>query len=175
MKSKIFDFLLGWDFISAFIAVVLTCIFVPEYMSMKFVLSFYNVGISVLSIVFSVFFAALAIIISASDNEFIDFMEEDGSFTRLVWTLKFTLKALFISLVYSIVLYITTNYYIEGIEVKSNERWLQHSILFIMFEALFIYSMVSTVMGVNNSIIFTQFRIRFLKQKKLKDKNEAPK
>jgi hypothetical protein len=171
MKKKIIDIIAGWDFIISILVFVLIYIFVPEYMEMKFTLSFYNIGISVLSIVFSVFFAALAIIVSASDNEFIDFMEENGHFTHLIWTFRFTLFLLFLSLVYSIILYMCTNYYIE----TYTEKWYQHSIFFSIFSMLFTYSMVATVMGVNNSIKFTGFRLQYLKAKKekIKDKNKT--
>lgn len=168
MKRKIIDIITGWDFIISIITSLLIYIFVPQYMEMKFTLSFYNIGISVLSIVFSVFFAALAIIVSASDNEFIDFMEENGHFTHLIWTFKFTLFLLFISLAYSIILYMFTNYYIE----TYTEKWYQHSSLFALFAMLFVYSMLSTVMGVNNSIKFTDFRLKYLKIKKSKEKDK---
>ena len=173
MKRKIIDFILGYDFIIAVIATGVSFYYIPEYIDMKFALSFYNIGISVLSIVFSVFFAALAIIVSASDNDFIDFMEEDGSFSTLIWTYKFTLFALFVSLVYSIVLYVSTNYYLDGVRIQENEFWTQHSVFFLIFELLFIYSLVSTVMGVKNSILFTEYRLRFLKHKKSDKKDKS--
>ncbi|WP_204745135.1 hypothetical protein [Flavobacterium silvisoli] len=126
-------------------------------------MSFYNIAISVLSIIFSLFFAALAIIMSSSDNDFVSFLDEDGTFTYLMWTFKAVLISLFISLVYSIVLYTGTSYYIE---TKDPQIWLQHKSLFISLVLLFTYCMIATGLSVKHTIKFSEYRSTFLRIKR---------
>ncbi|MBK7434577.1 MAG: hypothetical protein IPI66_12240 [Chitinophagaceae bacterium] len=91
--------------------------------------------ITVLSIIFSLFFAALAIIMSSTDNDFIKYMEErvNKGFTRFMNTFKVVLVALFLSLIYSIVLYTTTDFYIKN----NNDTAVQNKYLFIVFQFCF--------------------------------------
>src|ERR1041384_3873475 len=104
MSNKI-KMLFGWDLLLATTATVALYVFMPEQISNGFARDLYGVGISVLSIVFSIFVAALAIIMSASDDEFLKFLESDGLYTLLLWGFKFTLFLLFVALMYSLILY----------------------------------------------------------------------
>ena len=65
--------ILSWDFGITLLSVFETYLVLPEYINMNFALSFYNVAMTVLSIIFSLFFTAMAIIMSSSDNDFIEF------------------------------------------------------------------------------------------------------
>ncbi|RXM42262.1 hypothetical protein BOW57_17080, partial [Flavobacterium sp. YO64] len=78
---RVKSFIYCWDFGIAFFATLITYYFLPDYINMKFTLSFYNVAMTVLSIIFSLFFTAMAIIMSSSDNDFIEFLEETKTFT----------------------------------------------------------------------------------------------
>lgn len=88
----------SFDFGVAISVGVAIFVFCPKTISMILARDFYSVGVSVLSIVFSVFFAALAIIMSSGDNEFIRFLNVDGSYTEIIWSFRFTVLTLFISL-----------------------------------------------------------------------------
>jgi hypothetical protein len=161
--------LFSWDIYLSLPLSLISYFFLPKYLEMEFTLSFFNIGITVISIIFSLFFAALAIIMSSSDNDFLEFLEQKNQFTTLLWTFKVTLIALFCTLIYSIVLYTGTQYYI----VHFNPiKWEQHKILFIFFEFLFLYSMIATGLSINDTIVFSKFRAKFLKQQSDKAKNE---
>ena len=67
---------ISWDFMIALLSVIITFFLLPEFVNIKFALSFYNVAMTVLSIIFSLFFTAMAIIMSSSDNDFIAFLEK---------------------------------------------------------------------------------------------------
>ena len=101
------DVIISGDTLAAF-GIWLVCqMFLPERIANSAASSIYSVGISVLSIVFSVFFAALAIILSASDDSFVTFLEETGDYTGLVRTFRFTLWALFGALSLAIISYVS--------------------------------------------------------------------
>ena len=60
---------------------VVFAVLLDDWVPNEFAKDIYSIGISVLSIVFSVYFAALAIIISASDDDFVAFLEETGDYS----------------------------------------------------------------------------------------------
>lgn len=155
------------DTIISLIVSVCLIIFLPEQIKSSFALSFYNVGITVLSIIFSLFFASLAIIMSSTDNDFIDFLEDENekAFTVLMETFKFVLIMLFVSLIYSIVLYTTTEYFIK---VHKEATALQTKWFFIIFQFLFSYSLIATALSVNDTLTFTSMRTKFLSSRKIK-------
>jgi len=159
---KINEVILSWDFVISIVLTLASAIFMPVMLKISFCISFYNIGITVLSIVFSLFFAALAIIMTSSDNDFIEFLELDGTFSALLTTFKFTLTVLFISLVYSIILYVSSDYFAK----YHDENFLQHKIFFLVFEFIFSYSLLATGFSIKDTIIFSDKRAQFLKQNK---------
>ena len=162
MKIKSKDIFLSWDFVIAIILTLATYALLPSTLQLEFCKSFYNIGITVLSIVFSLFFAALAIIMASPDNDFINFMEEEGDFTDLLYRFKFVLITLFISLIYSIVLFVMTEYKLSTLHVQTGA---QHFIFFLVFEFLFSYSLIATLLSVDDTIKFSKFRARFISNK----------
>ncbi|HEX8235983.1 MAG TPA: hypothetical protein VF600_08500 [Abditibacteriaceae bacterium] len=161
---KIKDIFLSADFIGAVaIAIALTGL-LPTHLDNDFAKDFYSIGISVLSIVFSVFFAALAVIISASDNDFVMFLEEDGSYSNLIKVFRFTLGILFVALLYSVALYGLTAVWITSKGETQGKWW------FITFCFLFLYSLFSAYNSTYDSINYAKFRAIYLKQQK-QDRN----
>jgi hypothetical protein len=155
--------IISWDFVIAFLSVIITFFLLPEFIIMKFALSFYNVAMTVLSIIFSLFFTAMAIIMSSSDNDFIAFLEEKNSFTELLWSFKVTLFLLFLSLILSIILYTGTSYWID---TNINVVWLQNSKLLLLLEFCFLYGMSSTWFCIMDTVKFSEYRAIFLKKNK---------
>ena len=78
---RIRDVFFSWDFIFSTIIVGILIILLPTYISAQFAQDVYSMAITILSIIFSVFFAALAIIISTSEDDFVRFLEDDGIYT----------------------------------------------------------------------------------------------
>lgn len=161
---KISNIILSWDFVISIILTLVTAIFLPSMLKISFCISFYNTGITVLSIIFSLFFAALAIIMTSSDNDFISFLEEENDFTALLDSFKITLAMLFVSLIYSIILYISSDYFAKN----NNSEFQQHKIFFLLFEFLFTYSLLSTALSVKDTIKFSDLRGQFLNKKNKK-------
>jgi len=153
MKTS--DVLWSWDFISSSLIGLALYFVMPYILINGTVLVFYNTGITVLSIVFSIFFASLAIIISASDNDFIKFLEVDKTYTRLLQMFKFTLYVLFIGLVYSILLYSYSSYFSKVTDG-------QNKIFLSVFSFLFLYGLFCTFNSTKHSIKYAIYRVRFI-------------
>jgi hypothetical protein len=166
IKNIYRTYIKSWDFAISIAVSVILFIILPTYIKGVSATSFYNVGITVLSIIFSLFFASLAIIMSSTDNEFIMYLEENNLFTEIMETFKFVLVLLFISLIYSIVLYSTTDYYIKQ---HGELISFHHKGLFILFQFLFTYSLIGTALSVGDTISFTTYRTKFLITKKAKE------
>lgn len=165
------EIIISWDIFIALVLSVLSYFFFPDFVSMKFTIEVYGVGISVLSIIFSLFFAALAILMSSSDNDFIVFLEEENDYSDLLSSFKFTVMLLFLSLVYGLILYIGTYYYI----IQKAKSYDQHISLLVIFIFLFSYSLLASIFSVNDSLKFSEFRARFLKSKKTKTTKDSKK
>jgi hypothetical protein len=156
--------ILSLDFIGALIGTVLTAIFCPSLISISMAKDFYSVGVSVLSIVFSVFFAALAIIMSAGDNEFIAFLHEDGSYSEIVWSFRFTVVILFVSLLTAL-----AEYAYAGFRISHDAQW--HSKWFlVVFVASFSYSLLAVAQAVFDAIKYSSVRVRFMNTKRIGNK-----
>ncbi|KAF2341570.1 hypothetical protein [Flavobacterium tistrianum] len=168
MKRRIKSIILCWDFGLTFLVTLLTFFILPDFIIMKFTLSFYNVAMTVLSIIFSLFFTAMAIIMSSSDNDFIEFLEERNTFTELLWSFKFTLLVLFVSLILSILMYCTTSYWLETYE-EANCIWWQSKIFLLVLEFLFLYGMFATWMCIIDTVKFSKFRSKYLAEKNKKN------
>lgn len=162
---KINNYVLSWDFILSCLFTLFSAIFLQFEINASFTLGIYNIGISVISIIFSLFFAALAILLTNQDDEFILFLEENNYFIKLIEGFKFTLIALFVCLIVSIILYSYTSYLI----MKNNDKIVVSTLYFYIFEFFFCYSLFSTLWSVLDTITFTTFKIQFLKQKNSTD------
>jgi drug/metabolite transporter (DMT)-like permease len=146
----------SWDIWVALGAAGLAWFVLPSFVSNDLVINLYNVGISVLAIVFSVFFAALAIIISSGDNDFIQFLEETGDYSTIISSFRSALVLLFFALLYSLLIYASTAIWIAGKLTEQNSLW------FVLFVFLFIYGLTSTALSSFDAIRYASFRVRFL-------------
>lgn len=155
MKPK--DIIVSWDFTIALMVGGLTCYYSPEKVFHDVALAFYNTGVSVLSILFSVYFAALAIILSSSSDEFVKFLEKDGSYSAIIKLYKYTLAILFIGLVASIGLSLITSFASKG-SVNSQSKFYISSFAF-----LFSYAVFCSYNSARDAITYSMYRMKFLK------------
>jgi hypothetical protein len=154
---KLRSIIWSWDFLCAISFTIVIALILPCKVSNEFAHDLYGIGISVLSIVFSVFFAALAIIISSSDDNFVRFLEENGDYSRLINSFIFTLYSLFLALLYSLSLYGLTAAWI------AQECPLQPFWLLVIYCFLFLYSLFAVLYSIHDSIKYTKYRIKYLK------------
>lgn len=167
--SKIRSILIAPDIIASLLIALLVLILSPDRISNELSRDIYSVGITVLSIVFSVYFAALAIIISSSDDEFVDFLEQKGDYTALIGNFRFSLAVLLFALVYSLVLYTLTTVWFYNKIVEQSEY------LFTVFIFVSTYGLLATFAASNDAINYALYRTKFLRVKREKESQRSPK
>ena len=74
MNEKLRSLLYSWDWILALLTVLTVSYFIPGGTTFEMAKEIFQMGITVLAIVFSIFFAALAVLITAGDNQFVHFL-----------------------------------------------------------------------------------------------------
>lgn len=153
---KISDVIFSWDLIISVLASALIYILFPVEVNNIFAKDLYGVGISVLSIIFSVYFAALAVIISSSEDEFVKFLKTKKFYDPLINIFKWTLGALFISLLYSLIVYLITSNYIY-LNKENQSIWL-----FDLFIFLCMYSLISTGLSCKDALKYANYRSDYL-------------
>ena len=149
---------------------VLLYLILPQKVNTAFVLELYSICLTVLSIIFSIFFAASVIILSSGADDFVIFLEQVEGYSTLIWTFKYTLYVLFLALLYSLVAFGMASY---SIKIEKNSDYPKF--LFIIFVFLFLYGLFSTLMSTLDAYRFAHNRMRFLKIKKKKKEIEEEK
>jgi hypothetical protein len=153
------NIILSWDTIIALMATMASIIIVPNNINNEFCTTIYGTAISVLSIIFSIFFASLAVIMAFPDNEFIEFIEHPTNmFSRLISYFKITLGALFLALIYTIFIFMLSNY------TKQNTTCTKP--LFCIFIFLFTYGLFATAFAVLVTLKLTINRAKYICQKR---------
>lgn len=157
---KIKDVIFCWDFIIAIIISIATYIIIPIHLQGSFVKDIYSMGISVLSIIFSVYFAALAIIISSGDDDFVKFLNSEGHYQAIISTFKYSIFMIFVALLYSLGLFIYVSF-----ALSKNTNYTQSYAFFVSYIFIFAYSMFCVFNSTIDSIRYSSYRIRYLKIK----------
>lgn len=150
------NIILSWDFGLAVALALASWLLLPGWVSNVLAKDLYTIGINVLAIVFSVFFAALAIIISSSDNDFINFLEEFGDYTKIISTFQFSLLVLFVALIYSLIMYALTSAWMVDKFVE------QPRISVVAFIFLALYGLFAAFSSARDSITYSKLRAKFL-------------
>jgi len=150
-------YILSFDTLIAFIASGVSFYAMPDYVSFDLSISIFEMGIGVLSITFSIFFAALAFIISSSDDDFVSFLQELKVYDKIINTFTITVVSLFVALVYSILAFIFTSFYkYKDASLSLNEWFLA------IFCFLFFYSLIATALSTNDALKYSERRLRFI-------------
>ncbi|MGB5769357.1 MAG: hypothetical protein WBM32_05725 [Crocosphaera sp.] len=161
---------LGWDFLVSLAISLISYFAINVSISNLFAKDIYGIGISVLSIVFSVYFAALAIIIASSDDGFVDFLEKQGVYQEIIWTFRYSLFILFIGLLFSLIIYALTSAWITFSDA-ARQNSLQPREYFAVFIFLFSYGLFCSLNSTLDSIKYALRRSRYLQIKRNNDEN----
>lgn len=104
-------YILSYDL---FLSIILTlvsinifCWYGDNYLLLSLLDKLTDAGVTVFSVIFPLFFAAFTIIITSSDDDFAKFLKENNFYDEIINTFKFTLLLVFITFLYSILLYST--------------------------------------------------------------------
>lgn len=157
MKQALKSIFFSWDFLLAIAIAIALYFFLPLLIPAKIVKPIYEVSISVLSVIFSVFFAALAVLITAGDNEFVRFLEEDGSYKKIIFTFKVTLILLFIALLFSIFSFVTILPFTE-----TDIEFVYPKIMVVLFAFIVLYALLASISSTIDAIKYAEFRARYL-------------
>jgi hypothetical protein len=168
MIGKIFiKYIWSFDTIFSLITSMMCIYFLPNFINGDLAKDLLSMGIGVLSIIFSIFFAAIAFIISASDDKFVSFLEEEGLFTDLINSFKWTVGSLFIALFFSIIIYSITSF-----NITYNEDFKVNEYILCVFCFLFFYSLIATILSTNDAIKYSKSRIKYINKKMTKKKRK---
>lgn len=168
MKDFIRTYLLSPDTGFALAVAIALAILGPQAYPVEFAKDAYSTGIAVLSIVFSVFFAAMANIISASDDEFVMYLLERDHYRQIIDAFRVTLFSLGVALASSVVLYLATSLSISlNASSTSSKVTEQSSFWFVGFAVLFTYGMGAAFGVAMDAIRWAKARSVFLENKKL--------
>ncbi len=170
-NSTIHKIVISWDFALGILVAVLFFGIGPEEINYKISNEIFSVVISTLSIIFSVFFAALAVLISSGDDAFIIFLEDVGLYKEIIWYFRYTLFILFFVLLISIFLFVTTLFQADLIQPGIYPKYLIGVYLGLVGYALF-----CSINSAIDSIKYAQARSKFLQiKRKLKtETNKDP-
>lgn len=157
MKNALRSIFLSWDIAVASLVTVGLYLWLPPLISANVLKPIYEVSISVLAVIFSVFFAALAILITAGDNEFVRFLEEEGLYRRIIFTFRVTLILLFVALLISIISFVTILPYAEA---QTQFLYSKGQVLFFAFISL--YALLASVGSTMDAIKYAEFRATFI-------------
>lgn len=123
-----------------------------------FVKDIYNIGISVMSIIFSIYFASFSFIISSSNDDFVRFLINKDRYKDIITLFKISLYIIFISLVFSIFSYINTAFLI-------NESFSgQHKYYFSLFCFFFSWGLGTSLSISLETLKYAITRVNFIKK-----------
>jgi len=141
----------SWDFLVAVIVVLLCAWVLPSRLPSCTAEAIALASVSMLSIIFSVFFAGLAVLLSSSDS-FVLFLEEEGDYSHLLTIYQLTLASLFLALVVSLALFVLCQFSSQYIR----------SVWFSLYLGIVFYSLFATMGSVQDSIRFARSRAEYL-------------
>lgn len=147
----------SWDIWVAIVCASIVFFLLPSRIDSNFAKDSYFAGLSVLSVIFAIFFASLAIIMSSSHDEFISFLEEKDGYTKIIGTFRYTLMLLFIALLLSLVLYVYTSYTISPTSLVQS-KWA-----FTIFTFISLYALFAVIMSTSEVINYSKYRAIFLR------------
>lgn len=153
------DIFFGADMLLSILVGLASCAIVSptDVISGSILKDVYSIAINILAILFSMFFAALTIIVSINDSAFVAFLEEDNLMTNILKYFKFSLTVTFIVLFSTILLYIMTVF------KSNNSNWGQYAGQFSLFLWAFSYSIFAILVSAIDAIRLFNARVKFVR------------
>lgn len=148
--------LFSWDLWCALGLVAIMAFVIRRDVEARTAKGVFEISVTVLSIVFSVFFAGLTVLITAGDNEFVRFLEEDGAYRAIIWTFKFTLFLLFFALLFAIALFVSV------LSLDDLRQYVFPKWLLLLFGFITIYSLFAAFNSSLDTIKYAEYRARFI-------------
>ncbi|SRR5258708_2320273 len=153
--------IVSWDFTGAVASAAVVAAVTPHWILNTAAQDLFRVGTSVLSLLFSIFFAALAVIVSAANEEFLMWLESDtrsqekSDYQKIVSAYRLSLVTLFLALIITLWFFGYTTIRI-GNGVRHQHNWFLVTFTFFFFYGLFV-----AVQSSFYAVRFSQFRNEF--------------
>ncbi|MFN2303448.1 MAG: hypothetical protein ACK2TV_06920 [Anaerolineales bacterium] len=160
-SDKIKSVVLSWDFLTALLIIVVFALIVPVTLPVGIAREIFSVSVSVLSIVFSIFFAALAVVMTAGDNQFVGFLKRYELYEPILWSYRLTLLLLFFSLLLSLILYIAILPMSANVMLQEPDPAYPSWILLI-FGFFAFWSLFATANAALDAIRYAQYRASYM-------------
>lgn len=161
LRAKLRKLFRSRDFYAAAMAGLLVLLFAPDWVSLTLAKEVLSITVSVLAIIFSVFFAGVAVIITAGDNDFIAFLQLDGTFTRILWSYKATLMILFGALVFSLGFLLTVLVYSEMSPILPSSAYVPKWALVALAVAS-VWALFAALGAAADAILYANLRVRYI-------------
>ncbi len=149
----------SWDTALAIGVIAGLFLTLPASLPLEFARDAYLAAISVLSIIFSVYFAALAVIIASTDDGFVCFLQSRGHYEKLMFSFGLTQLSLFSALIFSIGMYLFASFCIVSGET------MQVKYYFLAFMGLFAYSLLAAFGATKDALKYSRRRAEYLARK----------
>lgn len=111
------------------------------------------------SLLFSIYFVSVNFIFSSSEDEFVLFLIRDGFYDELLYGFKWTMGALFVSLLFGAMSYLTAVH----LQILGESTVASASTV-IMF-GVYVYAVAAAVLAVFDIIKFSQRRANFIRNR----------
>jgi hypothetical protein len=152
--------LLSWDLFLAATLATGARLLLPAWTSNALAKDLYGLGVTVLSIVFAVFFTALAVIMTAGGDEFVSYLRHLGVYRGIMQTFQYNLVLLFVALMYAVSGFAVT-------AAAADRGWrLQSSWFVVGFTFFFLYGLFAVIDSTNDAVRWSHYRIVFLEKTK---------
>lgn len=139
----------------------------PACVPLLFTKEIYSGGIAVMAIVFSIVFAAIAVIAAGGESGFIAFLEgEDAGFSRLLESFKMTLNILFGALLLSLI-----EFGYAVFCINENEKD-QPKIFLSIFIFILLYALIAARLTGSDAIMFAKMRAKFATDEDLRRRKD---
>ncbi len=155
---KIKNRFISWDFMLSLCLAGAVYFVLPDQVPVRFTGTLYAVGISVLCMCIFYFLAVLALLVSSSDEHFLDYLGRQGDFFRVLNTYKYTLVVQFLALIYTLGLFGMVQWiqYVPPQADSQNKWW------FLTFVFGLAYGIFMALESSLDSLDFLKKRVSYL-------------
>jgi len=161
VRTRLCDFLRVYvvspDACAAVAALLVTALLLPAQVKIGFSAVVFSASLSAFAILFAVFFAALATIASAGDDEFTKFLDLSGHLADILSAFKVALCALFLSLVYALIMFTMVELLASSGVTTISKWWVT------AFSPLASYSLFASYLASRDTIEHARLRAAYLR------------
>lgn len=158
---------LSWDFLAALGVVVAVFVLLRVPLSVAIARELFGFGLTLGALIFSVYFAALAVIAAAGDDDFVHFFAEGGEYFWLIEVFRITLLVLFVTLLASLSMF----FYVAYLAAIDPKTILSHWLV-SLFSFTIVYPLFASVNAAWDATKYAERRARYLQLTKDKRRTD---